>query len=155
MTQGNWRNFWCVLLVSLIVSWGLPTQAYDKECDADDPEACSQPLMEGEVAPFSGQLLTPTLAIKLGQKAAEFDIRLEIELRYHKKMFELDLDLEKKLHEIDNKACTEKVDLLTERLRDAKLDHWYQHPFFVATVSVVLTTGLFIGGVYLLRSVRE
>lgn len=151
MTQQNWLSFWYVLLV--VVSASTSLAAYEKECDPEDPEACSQPLNEGEVAPFSGQLLTPTLAIKLGQKAAEFDIRLEIELKYHKKMYELDLNLEQELHRIDNKACTEQKELLTERLKDAKLDHWYQHPFFVATVSVVLTTALFIGGTYLVKSV--
>ena len=156
MTQRNWRNFWCELLVSLlVVSLPAHAQKFEKECDPNDAEKCSQPLVVGEVAPFSGQLLTPKLAIDLGQKAASFDERLELKMKYVKKMSQLDLDLEKKLHEIDNEACTEKVDLLTDRLKTATLEHWYQHPIFVASLSVFLTAGVFIGGAYLFTAMSE
>lgn len=158
MIRLNWQNFWLGYLVSLfIISRALPAyaQKYDKECVPEDTDKCTQPLLKGEVAPFSGQLLTPKLAIDLGQKAESFDIRLKLELEYVRKLYELDLKLEKNLRKLDNNSCTEKVNLLSDRLKDAKLDNWYQHPLFVATISVVLTTGLFIGGVYLFKAIDK
>ena len=145
------QNFLCALVASvLVINWSAPAwaQEFEKECDKDDSEKCSQPLIEGDVAPFSGQLLTPKLAIALGQKAAEFDVRLKIELEHMNKLHKLNLNLEKKKHQIDQNACTEKVDLLTNQLKDAKIEHWYQHPLFVAPVSVVLTALIFIGATY-------
>jgi hypothetical protein len=130
-------------------------QQFDKECDPEDLESCSQPLLEGEPAPFSGQLLTPKLAIKLGQKAASFDVRLKLELDRNRELFELDLELEKKLHQIDQDACKKQVDLLTERLEKAQLEKWYQHPLFVATISVVITSALFVGSAYIYKSVSQ
>lgn len=151
MIRRNWQNFLCVLVAStLIINWSTRAwgQQFEKECDESDVEKCSQPLMEGDLAPFSGQLLTPKLAIDLGQKAAEFDIRLKIELEHQDKLNKLDLKLEKEKHQIDQNACTEKVDLLTDQLKDAKVERWYQHPLFVAPVSVVLTALVFIGAIY-------
>jgi hypothetical protein len=112
-------------------------------------------LVKGEVAPFSGQLLTPKLAITLGQKADSFETRLAIELKYTEKMYRLDLDLQKKVDELDQKACTEKVDLLTARLKEKNQTHWYQSTTFVVTVSVILTAGVFIGGAYIFKAVSK
>lgn len=111
--------------------------------------------MAGEVAPFSGQLLTPKLAIDLGQKAAAFEVQLQIELEYQGRLRDLDWNLEKEKHRIDEAACTEKVNLLTDQLKDAKLEHWYQHPLFVSSISVVLTTLIFVGATYLVRATTD
>lgn len=141
----------------LISSWVYPVRAqqFQKECDDTDSEKCSQPLMAGEVAPFSGQLLTPKLAIDLGQKAAAFEVQLQIELEYQGRLRDLDWNLEKEKHRIDEAACTEKVNLLTDQLKDAKLEHWYQHPLFVSSISVVLTTLIFVGATYLVRATTD
>jgi len=155
MTLPNLRNFLFVLVAVASICLPARAQEYEKECDEDNPALCSQPLMEGQIAPFSGQLLTTELAITLGQKAAYCETRIKLEVEFVKEKFELDINLEKKLHEIDNEACDEKVELLTERLKDAKIDHWYQHPLFVSTVSVVLTTGLFIAGAYAYNAVAN
>lgn len=130
-------------------------QQLDKECDPDDSESCSQPLIEGETAPFSGQLLTPRMAIKLGQRAASFDVRLELEMERVRGQFQLDLELEKKLHKIDQESCDRQVSLLTDRLEKAKIDKWYQHPLFVASLSVVLTVGILGGSAYVYSSISH
>jgi len=145
------------LVALLLVSWCLPVQAqqFKKECDPNDSELCSQPLVKGEAAPFSGQLLTPKLAITLAQKADSFDTRLAIELKYTEKMYRLDTDLQKKLHDLDQKACTEKVDLLTSRLKTAQQAHWYQKPAFIVIITVILTSGVFVGGAYVFNAAQN
>jgi hypothetical protein len=138
MTLRNWLSFWCGLLVVLLSGYAV-TQEYEKVCDAENPDLCSQPLQAGEVAPFSGQLITTELAITLGQKAEYCDTRIRLETEFIASQFQLDLDLERRLHQIDNEGCVEKVDLLNQRLKERQERKWYRHPLFVSTVSVILT----------------
>lgn len=159
MTRRSWRSFWFGLAVSLALGSTLHArvshaQAEKVVCDPDDPEICSQPLQEGETAAFSGQLLTPKLAIQLGQAADSFDVRLELELGRVEDKYKLDLAFQKKVLKLEKAGCKKQTDLLSSRLKDAQLEHWYQHPIFVATISVAATVLVWFGAVYTIKAVK-
>ena len=135
-----------VLMLFSCISYG-----YDKVCVDSDNTKCSQPITQGEVAPFSGQLLTPGLAIDLSQKADSFDTRINIEIERIKKLDALDLELEKKLHDLDKSSWVSEKELMMKSL--SKLENptpWYEKPIFVAIVSAV-GVGLLSYGMYSIK----
>jgi hypothetical protein len=148
MIQERLRSTWCgwaVALISLLWAQVLPVYAGETVCYPDKPTHCARPLTEGETAPFSGQLLTTELSLDLGLKADFCDQRIKLELKFQKKTLDLELDLERRLHELDRQAAKTKEDLLLKRLEEATGAPWYEHPAFVATVSVIVTVLVFIG----------
>jgi len=149
MTQPNWRLFWSVLvLASSLTLWGAPGRAGDLTpvCSPGDPTRCAQPLSLGQPAPFSGQLLSPTLALDLGQKASFCDERLDLELKHVKAEASIDLTLEKQLRGNDKITWDAEKALLLDRLAEAKKPPpWYTHPAFIITMSVLATIGLSYG----------
>jgi len=108
-------------------------------------EHCATPLQKGELAPYAGQLLSAPLAIDLGMKAMYCDERLKLELNFLKKDLGLELNLERQLRENDRKVWEAKEALLLRRLEEAHSRPWYEHPAFVAVVSVVGTVLVFWG----------
>lgn len=122
-------------------------------CDPMDREKCSTGLKTGDSAPFSGQLLTPKLAIELGQKAASFDDRLELELKFRTSKLQVALDLEKQLREIDKKSYGVQLKLLEKRLEEASTVPWYEHPAFVATMTAVGVALVVVGTGYALGQI--
>ncbi|MFA5028480.1 MAG: hypothetical protein WC713_11455, partial [Candidatus Methylomirabilota bacterium] len=121
--------------------------AGETACDPADARKCSTPLAAGQVAPYAGQLLTPKLAVDLGQRAQGCDARTELAVKFAQDSSGVDLQLEKSLRENDAKAAAEREKILQDALqaaREAQKDPWYEHPAFVATISVVLTVGLVV-----------
>lgn len=136
------------LILICLVCFSCVSFAADKVCVNNEPTKCSQPLSTGETAPFDGQLLTPDLAIDLGQKANDFSARLNIEIEHIKKLDKLDLDLEKKLHTIDTQAWATEKDLMMKSLEKMESPSpWYQHPIFVCVVTAI-SVGLLSYGMY-------
>ncbi len=132
--------------------------AGETACDPADARKCSTPLAAGQVAPYAGQLLTPKLAVDLGQRAGGCDARLQLEQDRLEKTAQLDLELERKLRAEDARAAGAREAILQESLRAARAaqeDPWYEHPAFVATISVVLTVGLVVAVGYALQAVEE
>lgn len=156
MTPWHWRSslFVLVLLSSAILSLWSYAEEFPKVCDPEDPEKCSQALQSGSQAPFSGQLLTPKLAIDLGQKAAYCDDRLKLELRHQKSLLSIELELEKKLRMNDQKYFQKEINLLTKRLAEAHSRPWYEHPAFVATVTAVAMALIFYGSTEALKAMK-
>lgn len=156
MTPWHWRSslFVLVLLSNTISSPWSHAEGYPKVCDPGDPEKCSQPLKMGSQAPFSGQLLTPKLAIDLGQKAAYCDDRLNLELKYQKSLLSIELELEKKLRVNDQEHFQKEINLLTKRLKEAHSRPWYEHPAFVATVTAVAMALIFYGSTEALKAME-
>jgi hypothetical protein len=150
------RSFWFVLAIVTASFCALPVtaQASQKQCDPDMPDHCAQPLTKGEMAPFSGQLLTPELAIDLGQKADGCDVRVKIESNRVQKLAEIDVTLARRLLEIERDAARRQVDLLTERLKEAEDVSFYERPVFVATVAVVATIAVVAVTAYGLNAVQ-
>ena len=146
MIQSHYRNFLfaLVLIVSTytVIS---PITAFAEEigtCDPNDPTKCALQLEMGSPAPFTGQLLTPNLALDLSLKANTCDERLQLELKYQKALFNIDLNLEKQLRKNDEIHYKRENALLTKRLEEAHYRPFYEHPIFVAaiTAAVVLLT---------------
>lgn len=147
MTHKRLRSSWCALaaVISLLGAQALPVRAQETICDPEQPSHCSKPLLKGATAPFSGQLLSTELSITLGLKAMYCDDRLKLELDFLKKDLGLELNLERQLRENDRKAWEAKEALLLDRLEEAQGVSWYEHPAFVATVTVICTVLVFWG----------
>ncbi len=111
----------------------------EPDCDPLDPTRCAVPLKLGQPAPFSGQLLSPNLALDLGQRAELADLRLDLELKRATGLLSAELALERRHREIEQEAFAAQIGLLENRLEDAHQRLWYREPVFVAAVSVVLT----------------
>lgn len=114
-----------------------PDQRY---CDPGEPRHCAVGLQEGQKAPFAGQLLSDDLAVSLGLKADGCDARLAIEVDFAKRAAGVELGLERQLRAIDQDACKQATALLQRRLEEALAPPpVYERPWFVATVTAVLT----------------
>lgn len=118
------------------------------QCDPDNPKMCASPLVKGERAPYSGQLLTPDLALALGLKADRCDAMLKIEREAAKKETKITVELERQLKTNCDRRCK-----LEKRVIRWEVDHWkeaakvpwYEKPVFVATVTAVVVGGMFYG----------
>lgn len=108
------------------------------ECDRDFPDRCSVPLSAGETAPFSGQLVSPSLAIALGQKAAGCDARIEIEAARTASVAAARCRYALGLAEADRTALERERDLWKAQAEEAG-PSFIEHPILVAGLSVVAT----------------
>ena len=115
-----------------------------KECVEGKPKHCVQALAKGEVSPFIGQLYTPELAIEQSLKVHSFDTRLRLETRRIDEVWRVKLNLEKKLHEIDNEASKRAEDMLLKSLEDSQ-PPFYERPSFVIPMTAVVVAGVIFG----------
>lgn len=109
------------------------------------PPTCSGDLQalaltQGEPAPFAGQLLTPDLAICLGQRANDAEKRFRLDLDRQLRLSKFDLDHEKRLHQIDLEADAAEKDALNRAL-EAATPPFYERPAFTipTTAAVIIT----------------
>jgi len=155
MIRRSWLSTLCALVVLLTstIAQAKDEQIlkYALECDEDNWALCAQPLLQGEPAPFDGQLLSPELAIKLGQRALDFDIELTIQLDRQQKLHDIEMGYLKDVYELEKVAAEKKIDVLEEALEEAGEIPWYQTPGFVAVVSCVATGLLIFGASYLVQ----
>lgn len=132
-----------------------PRPTLPASCDPQDQKSCVQPLVEGEVAPFTGQLLTPRRAAKLAVDAGSCKEATAIEVGHVEETWELKLNTEQRLRKNDQDAHQLEVDLLMKRMaqmEETLAPHWYERPVFVATVSVVLTIGAVVLATWIVDS---
>ena len=135
----------------------LAISASSLECDPNDAKSCLQIVVKGETVPFTGALLTPRRAAKAGAKAEQCDARVETvqsEMRDR-------LMLTEKLmvDRLDNAAQSHKleIDLMMRRMKqleDSLGPRWYEHPIFVATVTVATTVAVFYGATEVVKATR-
>ena len=146
MIRPNWPNSCLRLVVSILLcgAFAGPVRAEDVPpyCDPEKPENCQLRLLEGEGAPFTGQLLSIDLAIAIGQKAYWCDQRLDLEIDKKTQKLLIQVKLEQKLRQIQSEKDKEKIDTLTERIKTLENPPFYEHPIFVslATVGAMLLT---------------
>lgn len=149
MTRSRWQSFLFELAVLAALSlWAATAHSAETSpaspgaspttgsrfCDPADPSKCSTGILQGQTAPYSGQLLTPALAIDLGLKAQFCDTRVALEVGHAKALLQLEVDTAKRLREIDAAASQAAQEALLRRLEAAT--PWYERPWFVAGVSV-------------------
>lgn len=124
------------------------------QCDPKYPKHCEQRLATGEVAAFSGHLLSPELAISLGLKADDCKVVVGIEVKHVEMMKDLDINLLKQLRQNDRDQH-----LLEMHVMRADRDRWkqlaavpfYEEPWLVATVTAVVVSVIFVGASQALR----
>lgn len=118
------------------------------DCDPTDAEKCAVAIEIGVKAPFTGQLLTPKLAIDLGMKAKNADQRIALEVRYAKRELQLDLNLEQALCQNRDAAHALEIESITrdrDAWQQAAVVPFYRQPWVVATASALAVSVLFVG----------
>jgi len=119
-------------LLLLLSFWNaLLAQTHPKTCDPKDNRSCVQPLMEGEEAPFFGQLLTPRRAARLAIKAEQCQTRIDLSVQETKQLYEFDLDLARQLRANDRQAAEMQKKILSEELaraHEAAETNFLDHP---------------------------
>ena len=150
MTLSNWRKFWSALLAASIVLAPRLVQAGEKRCDPKDEKSCVQAVTEGELVPFSGQLMTHRRAAKLVTTTEQCADERALDLEEAHELHQIQLNLLKQQRENDEASHKLQLDLMMKRMQqmeDTLGPEWYEHPAFVATVSVVLTVAVFAAAV--------
>lgn len=126
-------------------------------CDEREPLLCAAPLMAGDLAPWSGQLVTTELAIRLGQKAAGCDALRALDAEHAAKLAAVDLGLERRLREVEAAEHDRAVDLLEAELRRALAARevpLVERPAFVAGATFAATATIFTIAAYAFARVR-
>ena len=108
-------------------------------CDPGDPHLCSTPLRRGEVAPYAGQLLSPALAIQLGQEADHCEERILLEVARTSSLAAVELDYARDLHRLDTEALARERDVY--RSLWSSEGAWYESPALLVALSVAATLG--------------
>lgn len=148
-----WALF-CLGILWPVVSYG---QSIPKECDPEDPKSCVQALLEGERAPFAGQLLTPRRAAKLAVLAEGCQAQIELAVEAEREMTNLLLDDEEALRASEAEGAQLQRDLLLKRIAalEAELTPpWYERTPVVAALSVAATVGVLVVSVYAVQATR-
>jgi len=123
-------------------------------CDPADPRLCAAPLLKGDPAPYSGQLLTTELAIQLGQKADTCDTRLKLEVAFATKLAAVDLGLERSLHRNDLDASSDREAVLLRELTAAQDTPFWREPVFLVPVSTLGGAALMVLAVWAAGQLR-
>lgn len=111
-------------------------------CHPDDPTKCSQPILEGQVAVFSGQLLTTRLAIDLGLKAEFCERKIKLEVELAKNLADVEISRLQTILSVRGDSWKTQRQLLLDRLDEAADRSFYREPWFVATVTTVIIGSL-------------
>lgn len=115
------------------------------ECDSNYPDRCSVALTVHEPAPYAGQLLTPSLAISLGQKAMNCQKYAELQQARTASVAAVKLELTQTVADIEKDA--ERSLGYAEGYRagvEANSSPWYAEPAVVAGFTAILMVAVFI-----------
>jgi len=119
----------------------IPRTAFSQKiCDPDDGKSCVTPIVEGEPAPFSGQLLSARKAAKLAVLAGGCQERIDLAVDREKSLYELRLAGERALRDSDRVGAKLKEDLLLRRMAEMEqilTPPWYERPAIVSAVTAV------------------
>lgn len=115
-------------------------------CHPGSPHMCVLRLEQGEKAPWTGILQTDRQAAELSVRAdpERLKARVDEAVETAKKVAANDLELEKKMHQIDVQAFNDKMKAMEEshaRQIELVAPRWYEEPAFVIPVTVVVTLG--------------
>ena len=130
-----------ILSSSLVCSSALA----DVECDPDFPRRCSAPILAGETAPISGQVLSVELAIELAVTSSQAQAREAAELKRALGKQKADLDLSFALER--NKLVGDtKVEKARSEMLQAELDK--SPGTWTVLLTVVLTASVIYGSAW-------
>lgn len=125
---------------------------FEAFCDPNDPKSCVQTLVEGEKAPFNGQLLTFRRAAKMSAKLELNHERLQLKIDEATEPLEREIAFQKRLQKSAEKAHKQSEDFLVKQIDEA-LPDWHERPIFVASASVVVTLGVIALSVWIVTEV--
>ena len=132
------------ILIALLLS------LFAKDARGADEDLKAVPLNRGDAAPFTGQLMSTELAIELGTAAEKCEARATVDLKFVHRVHQIETEYQRKLKEIDDQAWHRREELL--RLA---LPSWYQEPWFVATVTGIITVVVMISSFSLSVEVQK
>lgn len=123
----------------MLASWLalLPSAAWadQSEVVCPRPGYCLAPnLVKGAPAPFTGDLLTPKLSTEWGLIVDGCDKRVESAVARTSSTAAVNRDFDRRAHAVDLLAKDREI-ALWKAMRPV----WYEHPAFVATISVLGT----------------
>jgi hypothetical protein len=118
------------------------------------------PLEAGEAAPFTGQLLTPDLAAKLGSKAELCSEKAKLEQEHRQRICMAKVTHIEDINVIRSQALLDKNKILTDALeasqRGQEIPFW-DEPGFVwpvaLTIGAAVGVGLAFGSAWLMAQV--
>ena len=116
--------------------------------DPDHPDRCfATGLVEGEQAPFDGDLLTPELSIHWAQTADNAQQKIDLAVTATTAAWRVHRDHERRLRVIDNRAGERRLKTQKEHyarlLSEARPD-WYETPIPVALAATALVLGVLV-----------
>lgn len=124
----------------------VPHDAWAAKSECASPNAiCATPVKQGQAAPYSGQLVTPTLAVRLGQGAGDCNERVNLAIARVVSLAAIELKAEHATRMREREALTAELKTLQEHLANADkvLEEakppFYERPWFVAPVVAVGT----------------
>jgi hypothetical protein len=132
---------------------GRTGQAAEPFCDPGEPSHCAVEVQKGEKAPFTGQLLTPELALNLGQRAESCDARVRIEVSRTASVAAANKVADSRIAASDLLAMTRERDL-ERRLREESAPGLLEHPLVVSGLTAVLVILLVTASAKWAESVR-
>jgi len=140
-----------LMLAGLLLALCSIAHGAEKVCDPENPEHCSQPLLQDEKAPFAGQLLTTKLAIDQATKAHDCEAVTEMVVGEAQDSLQLKLDREIALRAIDLRTAAAREEVLrkaAERAQEAAERAWWESPTLWYVLGVFTGVAATVGAVY-------
>lgn len=128
---------------------------YPPSCDPKDSTNCVQPLVEGETAPFTGQLLSTRRAAKLIVRAEQCDQRLQLKLHETVELWQIKLKLAQDTAAIELESLKKQLQILERALKEAGKVPWYQHPAFVSSMTATILVAILIGSIKVYQALEK
>lgn len=110
-----------------------------KICSESDTNKCAIGLYKGDIAPFTGQLLTENLAIELGIQAKFAQKQCEIDHNFLKNTQKIKIKYLEDLHKADTRAYKNEIKLLNKVIQKKVTVPLLEKPVVVAIISVAST----------------
>ena len=106
------------------------------------------PLTVGDAAPFTGQLMTTDLAIKLGSKAELCSATAEVDRAHRTRMCMAKVDYVENVNLIRSRALLDRNDTLTAALEASQAGQeipFWDEPGFIWPVAIAIGTAVGVG----------
>jgi len=126
-------------------------------CDPKDRRNCSQRLKEGEPAGISGTILSDRKLAKLLSKAEMGDAREKLAKEEAAELQELLKATYEARFQNQEAFHKQEMDLMMRHLKQLEEEagpEWYEHPVFVAVISVATATAIFYGSVKAVQALK-
>jgi hypothetical protein len=145
------------LVVMSLLVW--PVIAYgEEESEAEIDESAVAAISEGEMAPFAGMLFPTELAIQMGFRIENLQLRLRIDVDRERNLCQVHRNYDANVLRLEQARRDYEVELLTERVEQqaeqlARPIPFYKSWSFAFSMGIVASVLLVVGGVALIVAV--